>query len=683
MAISLSGTPQDLTAGFNPVYIYASSTNATEPTFRYLVSITNDDTSTVLANVKVRPRYNDNLLEINVSKILGNNLGCFSDDIDFNSFVGGFNNTPSAGYQYSIGIGEEFSIPWEFGDVLFNSGAVRLTGATDSGYVYGDLINVSGAAEAFLFTDNQFDGGAVAFLVPAGHSINVGDTITVFQDEPYTFQQYNGNATVCATTVTTITTDKAFAGNTPVEGGVLYRNYPYDGLQLVTSAGTIGSNYYVDIDRSWINNSPTHTGSTAHYDGRVTQLPDSVTLEKSVFNGAVGHTAWSTWDSTVYSATTDTGKFLTTLPNAWTVRDDNDVFLNFWGQKVALANTFIRLKTYDASDSLIYSGDIINSDPLNQTEIMNASVGPRSLNNTPINVIENPYFATTSGWTLTAGGSATLVISGGTLNYYDLSGDEIGTAEQTGILTSGCTYTVTISVSDNNNIGIIAFAGGDSDLVVPYGDNGVFTTTLVADGTDFSLELASSASIESGVEINYVIVEGNCDSITCDVDHYTIQILNVLGGEQTEEFRFNLDCTCYKFQNYPLLFKDRFGSYVPFNFELNNKQKVNVNKRDAYKKFIGNGGATSYTYSANERSKSIYNIDIEEQWTLNTDWLTEAEAAYFEELITTPEASILIDGVYHAVMVTDKSYERLRKNNKKNIQYSINIMFANNNTINV
>ena len=106
MAITLSGSPQELTAGYNPMYFYGSSTNVNQSNFRYLVSVSNQSTSTTLADLKIKPRYGDDLLEVNISKIINNDLGCFSEDIDFNTAVTGFTNAPSVGYEYRINVGE-------------------------------------------------------------------------------------------------------------------------------------------------------------------------------------------------------------------------------------------------------------------------------------------------------------------------------------------------------------------------------------------------------------------------------------------------------------------------------------------------------------------------------------------------------------------------------------------------
>ncbi len=152
---------------------------------------------------------------------------------------------------------------WEFADLYFGSGGVfRLFGYTDPGYSIGDYITVSGAAEQFDFIDNNFSAGSFALLT-ATHGINIGDTITVFQDDPYNHEQYNGDHTVINVTSTLVVTNQGFLGNTPVQGGVYYRNYYADGLHRVIDVGVYGNGFYVDIDEPYVNNSPTHGGTAS------------------------------------------------------------------------------------------------------------------------------------------------------------------------------------------------------------------------------------------------------------------------------------------------------------------------------------------------------------------------------------------------------------------------------------
>jgi hypothetical protein len=568
MAITLSGSPQTLHAGYNPAYFYANSTNVNEPSFRYLVDITNQDSGDVLANLKIKPRYGDGLLEVNIQKILASDLSSIVDDIIGNSITSiGFINTDHTGFEYGIEFGEEYYKSWEFGDVIFNSGTVRLTGTTNSGYVAGDQINVFGAAEAFVFTDNQFDAGSLAFLIPTGHTINSGDTITVFQNAGYTYEQYNGNATVTNTTATLVTTDKTFAGATPIEGGVLYRNYNYDGLQLVTSAGTLGGGiYFVDIDESWVDNSPTHTGYTKYYDGRLFQDP---ALEKEinyVWYGAQTLKQFLQWDYTDYNPSGAGMKFLTNAPADYPIMLDNVAILIYWGNNISNASYKLKIKTYDSSDVLLGEYQIINpSNNVGQSQFLGIGVGPSNLNG------------------------------------------------------------------------------------------------------------------------NMTTISGSTSGITCDAAYYTVGVETLFSVAQSDLFTFVLDCGCNgRYDNYPITFVDRYGSVLPINFKLNHKESVNIS-REMYSKFVG-GLSTSitpdgYTFNLAEHSTKPFNTTLMEEWELNTDWLSDDMVGYIEELFSSPLAWLKVDGTYYSINIMEKSFERVRRNNKKNIRYTIKVQFSLNNPV--
>jgi len=355
---SLSGSPQEFNAGYNPNYFYFDSDNKNKPNFRYLFKVTKTG-GDVLANLKIKPRYGDGLCETNISKVLTSRLGCFADDADFNDNTAttGFTNHTSGGYEYGIQAGEQYQYSWDFTDVVIHSGDVTLTGDTAPLYVAGDVINVQGAAEYFVFTDNQFDGGNVAFLIPTGHTIVVGNTVTIQQDSPYTFEQYNQDFTVTAVTATLVTVEYPYLGNTPIEGGMLIRNLPYDGTKIVS--GVTGNQIF--LHQGWIDNSPTHSGTTTYADGRDVIDDNLYANTYYTFNGAVGHSDWINWDGDAHDPSGSGQTLCTTLGENWKVRLENDVFISYWGKKQSGANAEMRVRTYD--DAGAVNGEFIIDNP--------------------------------------------------------------------------------------------------------------------------------------------------------------------------------------------------------------------------------------------------------------------------------------------------------------------------------
>jgi len=574
MAITLTGSPQRLTPVYNPVYIYASSTNVTNPGFRYLVEVINFSDFVTLATLKIKPRYGDDLLEVNISKILASNIGVFSDDVNLNDPVlYGFNNTVSSGFRYSVNIGEEYEYIWDFEDVIFGTGdVVWLVSLIAPLFLSNDQVDVVDAAQSWSFTDNNFaSGGIVKFLTPTNLTtfISPGYTVFIEQDPGFLYSQYNGYFTVTAVDATSVTVDFPYQGSSPVNPGVLTLNQQYDGLHLVEGTGTVVGGpydgyYYVEVNQEYLDNSSTHAGSISYADGRSFSDPQLFNTKNYVFNGVMGHNEWINWNFSPYDPAGTGQSWLTTVANEYEVSLENDVFVNIWGKKLSGGMFRYNVKTYDSGGVLNGEFSILNPNIAgNQTEIQNLSVGPRGLN------------------------------------------------------------------------------------------NAVYSTIF-----------------------------GSYPIIDCDVSLYSIQIENGF-VTQSDTLTFSVACLCdERYTNYPMLFMDRFGSYIPMNFTLNNKQRVNI-ERQSYNSFIGGLSGAAYAYNTSEHSKRVYDVALEETWEINTDYMTEELSIYFEELITSPMAFILIDDQYVAVNIMDSTYERKMKNNTKLRKYTVNIGMSNNNTINI
>lgn len=573
MAITVLSSPQDISPGYNPMYLYASSDNTALENFRYLVTITNNSTSTTLANLKIKPRYGDGYLELNIAKILQSNLGSLADDIDINVVTEGFNNTASSGFQYSISIGEEYTYEWAFADTSFVSPFnIGFIGPTLPEFQVNDQIRVTGGAEYFPYSYVGDVGGYAAFyFTTPGAIVGTFGRVTIQQDPNYTYNVYNGTHDVLSYTNDYIQIDLPYQGITPNEPGNAIRNFHYDGLAIVTGITPSGPNYIIETNKPYGYDAGVVPGTITYYDGRLFSASALTTISnKHIFNGADSTKGWLSWDAAEYNSSGTGQSWLTNLPDNWKVSLNDDIFLNNWGNKLSGTNFKAVVKTYDADSVLIGQYEYFNPNIFNaQTEIQNVSMGPRWIN-----------------------------------------------------------------------------------------------------------DAANSSPSE------ITVISGPSTPIDCNVSFYTIQVISGISTEQTDLRTFYVDCSCTgRYTNYPILFMDRFGSFVPFDFSLNNKQMVDI-KRDNYNKFIGDysaGSTNGYNYSLADHSNRIYNTELEEKWTLNSNWMSESESLFFEQLITSPLVYILIDDEYRAVNVSNKKYDRKRKNNEKNIRYTLDIDFSNNN----
>lgn len=162
-----------------------------------------------------------------------------------------------------------------------------------------------------------------------------------------------------------------------------------------------------------------------------------------------------------------------------------------------------------------------------------------------------------------------------------------------------------------------------------------------------------------------------------DVD-YTVQLRN--GTTQlTQEFQFKFYDFCGKWDTYEIIFMDRKGNWIPFNFELVQRKNVSSNKEN-YKKGLGKWNGTTIAYNSYDRGTTNYRNTVNYQYTIISNWLNENQSLYYEELLTSPEVYWNYDGngTYVAVNVTVTGEEIKDKKNSRLIQYTIQFTLANN-----
>jgi len=138
--------------------------------------------------------------------------------------------------------------------------------------------------------------------------------------------------------------------------------------------------------------------------------------------------------------------------------------------------------------------------------------------------------------------------------------------------------------------------------------------------------------------------------------------LQVSTNKVTETFRILIDQRC-EIESYSIAFLDRLGSICSFAFNLRSTENGNVS-RNTYNKKFGDVDLTGNTFDFETYSKgdTIYSVDLKKEITLNTNWMSDEESVYFEELLTSGYTYLKIGTDYFACIITDTSFpiERIR-----------------------
>ena len=121
------------------------------------------------------------------------------------------------------------------------------------------------------------------------------------------------------------------------------------------------------------------------------------------------------------------------------------------------------------------------------------------------------------------------------------------------------------------------------------------------------------------------------------VDNYTIHVKNSQFSIPTSvsEFRYyKIDNTCTNYEKQRVVFLNRLGGYDYFNFTLDSKRTLAITRTE-YEKML------NWNYTIGDRGKTLLAQKAEIKMTMNSNWITETDSLWLEELLTSPEVFIL------------------------------------------
>jgi hypothetical protein len=100
----------------------------------------------------------------------------------------------------------------------------------------------------------------------------------------------------------------------------------------------------------------------------------------------------------------------------------------------------------------------------------------------------------------------------------------------------------------------------------------------------------------------------------------------------------------------------------------------------------------NWTYKTEDMGFTQLNLNVVKSFDLNTNWMTQDMAEYFEELLTSPQTFVKsvqyicgegpISSTYQPCIIQNNSYEVFKQRNKNLIKQSITIKLSNQDNIN-
>jgi hypothetical protein len=142
------------------------------------------------------------------------------------------------------------------------------------------------------------------------------------------------------------------------------------------------------------------------------------------------------------------------------------------------------------------------------------------------------------------------------------------------------------------------------------------------------------------VQLN-ALTSGELDSgtagnvIPSNTSYYTIQIQNSIGNAGSELYRFDIVEECSKYLPQYLNFLNPLGGFESVRCSMASKDKYNISRKQFKRNNYTLSGNT-YAYDTSKHGLTNYAVEKTKEVTLNTNWLTETEFEWLQDLIASP-----------------------------------------------
>jgi hypothetical protein len=233
-----------------------------------------------------------------------------------------------------------------------------------------------------------------------------------------------------------------------------------------------------------------------------------------------------------------------------------------------------------------------------------------------------------------------------------------------------------MTITPNQEIWFNGFNAGVTGRVVFQNSNG---DSFYYDVTN--TEITTQLCVASP-NLSLTVISGSLPLIKPDTTEYRFYFIDAAAPTDSATYRFYIDQRC-AINDYYLVFLDRMGSWGSFSFPLRSYETGTSTKQSFNKVVDGYVNGTEWSYGTDERGLTTYSSTVDKNIQLNTNWMSEEMASYFQELITSPVVYFWDGSQYLACVVQETAFEVEKQRNKNLIKKTVNVKLANQDKVNI
>ena len=273
---------------------------------------------------------------------------------------------------------------------------------------------------------------------------------------------------------------------------------------------------------------------------------------------------------------------------------------------------------------------------------------------------------------------ASISVLNGNLNQSTSSAQDIAYVEYN-ISIAGVTSSYVFDNIDNTNN---RFSGGPRTGSISNPFPGIIQT---CSSSLRPFQTSGSLLLHVGVGPQNLIDNGNVPAITGSWDSYTVKFYpRGASGPNTnatwDSFTFTRQDAYCGYPGVRFAFINDYGVWDYFNFTLQEDKSTSLDVGLYKRNFVNYSTTTNaVTYDKKRRGTDGYYTNITENFTVNSDWLTQADADWLETLFYSPDVYVQEGTEWLPIIITTTEFiSRTNPRTQKNFQYVVNYTLANN-----
>lgn len=169
---------------------------------------------------------------------------------------------------------------------------------------------------------------------------------------------------------------------------------------------------------------------------------------------------------------------------------------------------------------------------------------------------------------------------------------------------------------------------------------------------------------------------GSLPAYTSSVYYYSVRILNSAASATSAFNWYIVDQNCTNNPVYRLHFLNTRGGFDSANFIRASHNNFSI-QRDKFKKGIGTlSSAGAWSYNLSDRADINFFTSTKQKVTALSDWLSESESLWLQQLFASPEVYYDDGANLFAVNITNTSYEAKQKQNELLFNWQVEFEFS-------